>query len=704
MARKRTSTNILNLAQYKQFKATTQHLLNNLAVIADHRGEMLRTYELDAYDTDSPPQSDLEPLSELLKTKASTLDSPFRLAVVGHFCRGKSTLINAMLNRKLLTGDLRPNTATSAILRYGNPERFRVTFKSNSGKQPKEYFVKSPEDLASSLAQFTSEAAVASDVELNENCAISGDVQKYIDLMQGKKESLAQLIDVVEVWCGSEFLNSNNIEIIDTPGLGSVFKEHKQVTLNIIPNVDATIFVVQPDPGISKREAAFIELIKEQVANIFFVVTKADQIAKEEIPEMLDFIRDVVKNTVGFPVEHIYPVSAINALRGNWNESGFSLFMPSLQRFLLENNGVGRLLSSSRVARGYCDQMIIYVEKDIKAQSQSLRELYDERHKIQLATRQIKLQKQELIDTIDSRIQEIILQALHGLESIPAKIRKNVEQKIDSLNLQQLENADEFLQPVMKDTVVCWLRENQTSFEKEMNRLNHRVKQEVKEMLGDIQSFREQQIFDRNFEIQLNSPISTNNLISTSIGNDIVKMLTSMKITGIVANFIGGLIDVSSEFVNGVRNFIGGLFGGRSRLPQSSQHERLQKARQKIREVLLAEVENSTKNAYEVMIEGYINDNSQQINGVRNVIEEIFQDWGIKLQECINNLINSNVNARLNQLNSQIKQLENNTSEEDLKNNIEMYRQQEQHLQDLLLQICELETSLAAFKANPPLS
>lgn len=697
MTIKVTSKKTLNLAHYKQWKATIQHLLKDLAVIADHRSEMLRTYELDAYDTDSPPQSNLEPLSELLKTKASTLDSAFRLAVVGHFCRGKSTLINAMLNRKLLTGDLRPNTATSAILRYGKPERFRVTFKSHSGKQPEEYFAESPENLASSLAQFTSEAAVASDAELDEHSTISTDAQKYIDLMQGKEESLAELIDLVEVWCSSEFLNSNNIEIIDTPGLGSVFKEHKQVTLNIIPQVDATIFVVQPDPGISKREAAFIELIKEQVANIFFVVTKADQIAKHEIPEMVDFIRDVVQNTVGFPVEHIYPVSALNALRGNWNESGFSVFMPSLQRFLLENNGVGRLLSASRVARGYCDQMMIYVEKDIKAQSQSLRELYDERNKINLATSQIKLQKQALIETIDSRIQDIIFQAVHGLESIPGKIRKNVEQKIDSLSLQQLENADEFLHPEMKDTVVCWLRENQTSFENEMNRLNLRVKEEVKEMLGDIQSFREQQIFDRNFEIQLNSPITTNNLISTSIGNDIVKMLTSMKITVIVANFIGGLIDVGSEFVSGVKNVIGGLFGGRKRPSQPYQQERLHKARQKIREVLLAEVENSRKNAYEVMIEGYINDNGQQINGVRDAIEEIFQDWGIKLQESISNLINSNVNATLNQLNRQIQQLENHTSEEDLKNNIEMYHQQEQHLQDLLRQICTLEASLTAF-------
>ena len=693
-ATKPTQARTLNLGQYNQLKLTIGSLLKSLAVIADMRGEMLHTNDLDTYDADSV-KPNVEALSEVLKKKALSLDSEFRLAVVGHFCRGKSTLINAMLNRQLLTGDLRPNTATSTILRYGKPERLRVTFKPEFGKQSKEYWVQSKEDLASSLAQFTSDAAVNSDIDLNKNLEVSADTQKYIDLMQGKEESLAQLIDVVEVWCDSKFLNSNKIEIIDTPGLGSVFKEHKQVTLNIIPQVDATLFVVQPDPGISKREAAFIELIKEQVGNIFFVVTKADQVPKHEIPEIIDFIRDVIENTVDFPAEHIYPVSALNALRGNWDESGFSAFLLSLQRFLVESSGISRLLNAVRFGLGYCDQMTIYVENDIEAQNQSLRELYDQRQKIQLAGRQIKLHKEELINTVDTRTEEIILQALEGLESVPIKIRKNVEQRINTLNLQQLKDADEYLQPVFKDTVVSWLRENQTSFENEMNRLNNRVKQEVKEMLGDIQTVREQQIFDRNFEIQLNSPISTSNIISTSIGNDIIKMLASMRITGIVADLIGGLFDVGLQVASSVKNFFGGLLGQ----SKSHQNERLEKARQKVCLCLLTEVAEG-KNAYDAMIHGYINDNGQNVSGVRDVIETTFQDWGKELQERINNLVNNNINARLNQLERQIKELENQTSEIDLKNKVEIYRSQYEQLQNLQQQMYKLETNLVALSSH----
>lgn len=693
-------TEMMNPIDYEQWKGEIQELLKGVATVAEERGELLRTYELDTCDADATLDKSVKPLGEILRTKALSLDALFRLAVVGHFNRGKSTLINAMLNRPLLTGDLRPNTAASTVLRHGMPERFRVTFKPKSGKQPLEYSPDSSEDLARALAEFTSDAAVGSDAQYDGR-GDSADEQKYINIMQGKEESLAQLIDGVELWCYSDFLNLNRLEIIDTPGLGSVFKEHKKVTLSVIPTVDATLFLIQLDPGISKREEAFIELIKEQVGSIFFVLTKADQIEKHNILEMLDYTRDVIENIAKLTVEHIYPVSALNALGGNGDESGFELFLPSLQQFMIKNSGIGRLSNAVRVCRGYCEQMLLYVEKDLEAQSKSLNELRDERQKIQQAVQQIKSQRDKLMATIDKRIEDIIFQALHGLESLPGKIRKNVEERVDNLNLQQLKYADDYLQPVMKDTVVGWLRENQSSFEREMKRLIDRVKREVKDMLGDIQTTREQQLFERNFEVQLNSPTSASNLISTSIGEDIVRMLSSVGITGIVADFIGGVIDVGAQVIGGIKNFFGGLFGGGGRQPQPRQDDRLRRSRQKVREILLATVESSGKNAYEAMVEGYKAYSGRHVSGFRNAIEESFQDWGKQLQERISDLVNGNVNARLSQLNRQIAELEKETSEKDLMAKIEMYRSQHHRLQGFQLRLGELETNLEAYKGEP---
>jgi GTP-binding protein EngB required for normal cell division len=676
----------MKLIEYQDWKIQIQRSLSDLATIAIERGEQLRTYELEAESSEESPTISM---GEVLQDSAVRLDSQFCLAVVGHFCRGKSTLINAMLDRTLLTGDLRPNTATSTILHYGSPERFCVTFKPGLGRQPLKYVAKSQDDLSNALTAFTSDAAVAMDETIDANDPEQRlDEQKYIDLMLGNEKSLAEQIDQVEVWCDSRFLYENNVDIIDTPGLGSVFKEHKKATLRILPKADATLFVIQPDPGISKREAAFIELIKEQISNIFFVVTKADQLKPDEIPDVLDFIRSVIKEKVELPVQHIYPVSALKALQGNPGKSGFAPFLAALQEFLLSNSGSTRLLNAVHLGQLYCNEILPRIVQDTVAQNQSIEQLRQEREQLQQSTSRIKQQKQALIATIESRTGEICSNALYGLESLPQKIRESVEKRIATLDLQQLKDADDYLQPVMKDTVVKWLRENQNKFERQMQLLRDRTKQEVKEMLGDIQTAQEQQLFDRTFDFALSTPIKTSNLISVSLSEDIVKMLASIGITGVIATIVGGLIDLGAQAMRGIQGVLGNLFGRSQNRRQ--QDDRLQRARIQVIQAL--DDDPFGKNAYQIMIEG--SNSNPPITGIREVIEKYFKDWGQQFQTQINDLINNSVNTKLTQLDRQIQELVAATTEKDAIDRLEKYRRQQHQLETLQAQFEQFEKIL----------
>ena len=76
----------------------------------------------------------------------------------------------------------------------------------------------------------------------------------YRTLLKGEQKSLAEKIHQVEVWCDSDFLRTREMEIVDTPGLGSVFPAHKAVTHEVIPSVDATLFLVQADPGVGDND------------------------------------------------------------------------------------------------------------------------------------------------------------------------------------------------------------------------------------------------------------------------------------------------------------------------------------------------------------------------------------------------------------------------------------------------------------------
>lgn len=679
----------MELQKYDQLKVKIQALMKDLSLIADERGELIRTGKISDYDDDSLSNDSTESLSDILKQKAESLDSLFRLAVVGHFCRGKSTLINAMLRRTLLTNDLRPNTATSTIIRYGESERIRVTFSPKSRKLPIEYVAKSSIDLTSALEKFTSDAAVKQE-ELNHNLQSSEIIERgYLDLMEGNRESLATEIEVVEVWCNSQFLLANRIEIIDTPGLGSVFKQHKLATLSTIPKVDATLFVFQLDPGISNREIAFIKLVKEQVKSIFFVANKADQIDSCEVAEVVDFNRSAIESIVEIPVKNIYPISALNEVRELSGISGFRVFLPALQNFLVENSGANRLSSALLFARGHCEQLIAYVQSDISAQDQTLDALRRERTKIQASSEEIAKKKRDLLTLIPKRVEEITYQALDNLQGLPAILKEKVERKAHKLSLQQLKDADDYLQPEMKEAITSWLKVNQSGFENKMLLLNDRIKREVKSMLGEIQSTQERQLLDRDFEIDLSSPVSTSNIVSVSIGEDLVRLLSSIGITGIVANVVGEIVDVGAQVVKNVRRFIGGIFGKRNN-QRPQQDRRLENARRRVCEVMNSEVQSSGKNAYEIVVFGYVNYGGQKVEGIRDVVTTTFDDWGKQLEKRINVLVNSNVNAKLSQLDRQIQDLEEDANETDLIRRIELYRTQSTKLEYIRIQLCEL--------------
>ncbi len=85
------------------------------------------------------------PRGQYLRQLAAKLDNNvFVLAVVGEFSRGKSSLINALLERPgLLPTSIEPTTAAVTVLSYAPELQVSVTFKDGSTRDNL-----TPEDLA----------------------------------------------------------------------------------------------------------------------------------------------------------------------------------------------------------------------------------------------------------------------------------------------------------------------------------------------------------------------------------------------------------------------------------------------------------------------------------------------------------------------------------------------------------------------------
>lgn len=179
-------------------------------------------------------------LEEVVKSRK------YRVAVIGEFKRGKSSLINALIGAQVLPTDILPMTASITHIHYGEEKRITIEYKDGSTEK------KSIEELIDYATKFDEEKEKTS-------------------------ESIKEvLVSYPSVLC------KNNIDIFDTPGMNDDEKMSK-ITLSILGDIDAAIMVISACSPLSMTEQELIiRLIEEQgIRHIIFAVTYIDAVSVE---------------------------------------------------------------------------------------------------------------------------------------------------------------------------------------------------------------------------------------------------------------------------------------------------------------------------------------------------------------------------------------------------------------------------------------
>lgn len=181
----------------------------------------------------------------------------YRVAVIGEFKRGKSSLINALIGASVLPTDVIPLTAAITRLTYGTKQAIIVRYKDG----------RSEEKTVDELIDYAT---------------------KY----DQQREKTAESVREIEVKYPS-VLCKNHIEILDTPGLNDN-ESMSEVTLSVLGEIDAAIVVISATKPLSITEQNLIlDLIgQEGIRHLIFVVTFLDTLADEEEKDrMLSFIQ-----------------------------------------------------------------------------------------------------------------------------------------------------------------------------------------------------------------------------------------------------------------------------------------------------------------------------------------------------------------------------------------------------------------------------
>jgi GTP-binding protein EngB required for normal cell division len=182
---------------------------------------------------------------------------PIDVAILGQFKAGKSSFINSLIGQDILPVGVIPVTTVITRLRFGERERAVVAFYDGTTR----------EVPVGTLDEYTSEAKNPSN-------------QKSVEMVDIELPALADYA---------------GLRLVDTPGLGSVFKAHMEVSSNWLPEVGAAVLAVSADRPLSENDLQLVRELTQHTPRIILLLTKADLLSPSQQEEVVKFFDDTVK-------------------------------------------------------------------------------------------------------------------------------------------------------------------------------------------------------------------------------------------------------------------------------------------------------------------------------------------------------------------------------------------------------------------------
>ncbi|MBN3962987.1 dynamin family protein [Nostoc sp. NMS8] len=266
---------------------------------------------------------EIEEISQKIKAQR------FRLAVIGEFSKGKSTLLNALLGEEIQPVRAIPCSGTVTVLKYGIKKRVFCSYKDGRYEEIpfEQYKVK---------AAISKEAAT-----------------------EHRSDELAQS-DIEEIIFEHPELAlcKSGVEILDSPGLNE-HPDRTSITYKLLKNSDAVIFLTHATHLLSEKEKELIQDVRYRLngnrqdypaENLFILVNFMDLLDEEEDrQDVKQRLESFIKNKnllLSNGEDRIYYISAKAALKAILNNrsddeylKSFHAFTQSLEKFLTIERG-----------------------------------------------------------------------------------------------------------------------------------------------------------------------------------------------------------------------------------------------------------------------------------------------------------------------------------------------------------------------------
>lgn len=350
-------------------------------------------------------------------------DTKFYLAIVGEFSSGKSTLINALLRKRLLKEAVKPMTAAATFIeKKGHVLNIEVVFDDNRKFH----------------------ATEINKLELCDyiQCQFNVVCNTLKDLIDGLTSIQEIALHVQELYINIPDANiPQGVVLIDTPGFNpgnEAFGNHFEVTKSIVENVADMALILMPCE--QTMSASIKDFMKNSLLHYLhrcrFIITKGDNLPSSERDIVTNFLREQLCSNFSIQSPNIYIESAIASLpvatipeskRIEWNmwKNKFSSFEQETWKTLVQQKDT---IIAEHI-NNMLNELLVELRKTLQQKQNELKQE-------QKILGECKL---EHIEVVTNKLLE---QSTAQVEADIATIKRRIESQITSAILSSQAFAD----------------------------------------------------------------------------------------------------------------------------------------------------------------------------------------------------------------------------------------------------------------------
>lgn len=391
--------------------------------------------------------SDKTFLEALVAAKKRSNETLFNIAASGVINSGKSTLLNALLNKSVLGASNVPETINLTILKYSKDSFARVNFYSI-------------DELLALGIPSENLPSKSVDIDIDE-------IKNYTS----SSSKTANLVKSVELYDDLELLK-DNVCIIDTPGIDDAVVLREQITTNFMRECDLLAHLMNASQSATQKDVLFLKkcLENSHIVRLAVVLTHADELSAKELNETLNYTKKAIGEQINGVEIDYFALSAKSYLEGAAN-SGVEEFKDYLYEVLFgkDSKKSALVLSSyQKELKNILNSKLGTTKAEIlslKAYEMELKKLQNEQANVKNAlsenfSKLESLTQNELAKLESSNTKNIYKMGLETLlQNLNEKIKNDInycKNKKQSLNLERLE---QIAKTTLRDGVMALMRE-----------------------------------------------------------------------------------------------------------------------------------------------------------------------------------------------------------------------------------------------------